>query len=66
MLTFEKILLGILSAAPAAAPIFIHSERGIAIFNASEALVAGIAAQFAPAPAAQTTGNITSAAPANK
>lgn len=49
---FEKILLGLLSAAPAIGTVFVHSESGIAIFNASEALVAGIAAQFAPKPTA--------------
>lgn len=47
---FEKLLLGLLSAAPAVGPVFVHSERGVAIFNASEALVAGIASQFAPKP----------------
>ena len=48
MNAFEKILLGLLSAAPATAPVFIHSDKGYAIFNASEAVLAGVLAQFAP------------------
>lgn len=52
MNSLEKILLGILSAAPAAAPIFIHSANGMAIFNVSETLFASILAEFAPKPAA--------------
>ncbi len=48
MNAFEKILLGLLQAAPVAGPVFVHSGQGVAIFNASEALVAGILAQFAP------------------
>lgn len=48
MNAFEKFLLGLLSAAPAVGPVFIHSPQGSMIFNASEALIAGVAAQFAP------------------
>lgn len=43
----EKVGLGLVAAAPAAAPVFIHSDRGVAIFNASENLFAAILAQFA-------------------
>lgn len=50
---FEKILLGILSAAPSTIPVFVHSPQGIAIVNASEILLAAILAQFHnPAPPA--------------
>jgi hypothetical protein len=50
---FEKILLGfakaVATAAPAVAPIFIHSQRGVLIFNASEALTQAAVQQFTPA-----------------
>lgn len=52
----EKILLGfakaVAVAAPAVAPIFIHSQRGILIFNASDALTSAAVAEFTPAPPA--------------
>lgn len=48
----EKFLLafmkGVVAAAPAIAPIFIHSDHGVAIFNASEALTAAVVEQFTP------------------
>jgi hypothetical protein len=51
---FEKILLGLLTAVPTVAPVFVHTGQGILILNASETLLAGILAQFAapvvPAP----------------
>lgn len=44
MNNFEKFILGFakaaVTAAPYVAPIFIHSQQGIAIFNASDALTA--------------------------
>lgn len=43
----EKVAIGVVAAAPSTAPVFVHSDRGIAIFNASEALFASILAQFA-------------------
>ncbi len=52
MNAFEKFLLGfvksVVSAAPAIAPIFIHSSKGVLIFNASEALAQGAIEQFTP------------------
>lgn len=42
----EKVLLGTIAAAPAALPVFVHSNTGIAVFNASETLLASILAQF--------------------
>lgn len=52
MNAFEKFLLNFIKAvaiaAPAIAPIFIHSNQGVAIFNASEALTQGAIAQFTP------------------
>jgi hypothetical protein len=54
MSKFEHFLLalvkGVVAAAPLAAPIFIHSPQGVMIFNASEALSAGILQQFAAPP----------------
>jgi hypothetical protein len=52
MSVFEKLILGLLTAATAEAPIFIHTPQGIAVFNASEILLASILAQFAPKPVA--------------
>ena len=57
MNSFEKVLLGIIAATPATVPVFVHSQQGLAVANASEILVASILAQFqsstpAPAPAA--------------
>jgi hypothetical protein len=49
---FEKVLLGLLAGAIADAPLFVGTPQGILILNASEALLAGILAQFAPKPAA--------------
>ena len=46
--TLEKILLGLLAAAPITVPIFIHSTQGLMIFNASEILVASVLQEFAP------------------
>ena len=48
----EKILLGLLAAAPLTVPIFVHSQQGLMILNASEILVASILQEFAPKPAA--------------
>lgn len=45
---FERLILGLLSAAPAVVPIFVHSPHGIVVANASEALLAGVLQQFAP------------------
>lgn len=49
---FEKIILGfakaVVIAAPAAAAIFIHSNQGVLIFNASEALTQAAVEQFTP------------------
>lgn len=49
---FEKFLLGFMKAvvvtAPSIAPIFIHSEHGVAIFNASEALATAAITEFTP------------------
>lgn len=52
MNSFEKFLLGFAKAAaiaaPSVAPIFIHSNQGILIFNASEALTGAFVQQFTP------------------
>jgi hypothetical protein len=48
MTNLEKILLGILAGAATTAPIFVHSPQGLLVLNASENLLAGILAQFAP------------------
>jgi hypothetical protein len=53
MTTLEKIILGLLAGAEADAPVFVGSTKGMLILNASEILLAGILAAFAPkAPAA--------------
>lgn len=44
---FEKFIIGVIEAAPSTLPIFIHSEHGIAIANASEILLASVLSQFA-------------------
>lgn len=58
MNTFEKFLLdfakGAAAAAPSVAPIFVHSAKGIAIFNASDELSEAFLTAFTPpAPAAK-------------
>lgn len=64
---FEKLILGLVSAAPAAVPIFVHSPHGLVIANASEALLAGVLQQFAPPPIAVKTPFVGSGfAPAAK
>ncbi len=46
MNNFERGLLSFLAAvAPTIETLFIHSNRSIAIFNASDALFAGVVAQ---------------------
>lgn len=52
MNTFEKVVLGLLAAAPAEAPLFVKSPQGMLILGASEVLLSSILAQFAPKPAA--------------
>lgn len=52
MNAFEKILLGLISVAPAVTPIFVHSAQGLLVLNASETVLAGVLAQFAPKPVA--------------
>lgn len=52
MSTLEKIFLGLLAAAPAIAPVFIHSPQGLLVLNASETLLAGVLSEFAPKPPA--------------
>lgn len=52
MNNFEKFLLGFAKAmvavAPSVAPIFIHSNSGVLIFNASEALTGAFVDHFTP------------------
>lgn len=52
MNAFEKVLLGLISAAPAVTPIFVHSSQGLLIMNASEVLLASILSQFNKTPVA--------------
>lgn len=56
MNAFEKFLLNFAKAAaiaaPSVAPIFIHSNQGVLIFNASEALTGAFVSEFTPAPPA--------------
>lgn len=49
---FEKVLLGLVAAAPSVLPVVVHSTRGILIANASEALFASVVQQFTPKPGA--------------
>lgn len=44
---FEKILLGVLAAAPTTVPILIHSQHGLLLANAGENLLASVLQQFA-------------------
>lgn len=46
MNAFEKIILGLLAAAPSTLPVFVHSTQGLVIANASETLLASILEQF--------------------
>jgi len=48
MTIFEKILLGLLSAAPTTATVFVHSSQGLLVLNASENLLAGVLSEFSP------------------
>lgn len=48
MNAFEKVLLGLLQGGEIAAPLFVHSAHGTLILNASEGVLAGVLAQFAP------------------
>lgn len=54
MTPLEKVLLGLVQGAASDAPLFVHSAQGTLILNASEGLLAGILAQFVPAPAVAT------------
>lgn len=47
MNAFEKVLLGFLQIVPSVLPIFVHSNQGILIANASEVTLANVLAQFA-------------------
>jgi hypothetical protein len=59
MKAFETFLLNFAKAvvadAPYIAPIFIHSQQGVAIFNASDALSGAFLQEFSPAPTAPAT-----------
>lgn len=55
MNAFEKLLLGFLQVAPSIVPIFVHSNQGILIANASEITLASVLAQFAPKIAGTST-----------
>ncbi len=52
MNAFENIAIGLLQAAEMEAPLFVHSNQGTLILNASENLLGSILARFAPAPPA--------------
>jgi hypothetical protein len=52
MNAFENIAIGLLQAAELEAPLFIKSNEGVLILNASEILLSSILARFAPAQAA--------------
>jgi hypothetical protein len=45
LLTFAK---AVVTASPAVAPIFIHSQQGVAVFNASEELSGAFVEAFTP------------------
>jgi hypothetical protein len=47
---FEKILLALLSTAAKDAPIFIHSNQGMVILNASEDLLSNLLVAFQKSP----------------
>ena len=44
---FEKVVLGILAAAPSVIPVFVHSQHGIVVANAGETLLANVLQQLA-------------------
>lgn len=52
MNAFEKLMLGLLGSASAVAPVFVHSEQGTLILNASEIVLANVLSQYAPKPPA--------------
>jgi hypothetical protein len=47
---FEKILLALLATAAKDAPIFIHSNQGMVILNASEDLLSNLLVAFQKSP----------------
>lgn len=59
MNAFEKIALALLQAAPSTVSIFVHSDKGIAILNASEILLGGILSQFGTKTTASTTPTVS-------
>lgn len=59
MTPFEQMLLAILGAAEQVAPIFIHSQKGTVILNASEELVNAVAAQVSAKNAAGAGQTVT-------
>lgn len=52
MNAFENFAIGLLEAAELEVPLFIKSNQGMLILNASEILLSSILARFAPVPAA--------------
>lgn len=48
MNAFENILIGLLQGAEATAPVFVHSQQGLLILNASETVLAAVLARFSP------------------
>lgn len=45
---FEKLLIGLLKAGTVVGPIFVHSQHGVAILNASEEGLAAVLGEFTP------------------
>lgn len=61
---FEKIVMALLGAASAEAPLFVHSAQGTLILNASEVLLGSIMAVFAPAQGVAQSPPLQSIVPA--
>ena len=57
---FEKFLISLIQAAPAVLPLFVHSQHGIAIVNASEAVL-GAALSKAATPSTTESAPVPSA-----
>jgi hypothetical protein len=59
MNAFENIAIGLLQAAELEVPLFIKSNEGMLILNASEVLLSSILARFAPAQTAVVAAPVT-------
>ncbi len=45
---FEKLVLGLLRTLPSTIPIFVHSQHGVVIANATENILTNVIGQFQP------------------